>query len=122
MDVSLVGHGVPRVSLEVCQERRRHHLGRRSTSGEKRAIDSVKVYPANDRFVPGQGFPIRFKIEASSEPEFHKPIAIVSHLDADVPNPKGAIQQYSARGVECRYVRLTATRLPKIEPNSGLHG
>jgi uncharacterized protein len=89
--------------------------------GEKRAIDSVKVYPANDRFVPGQGFPIRFKIEASSEPEFHKPIAIVSKLDADVPNPKGAIQQYPVTGVECRYVRLTATRLPKSEANSGLH-
>jgi len=89
--------------------------------GEKRAIDSVKVYPANDRFVPGQGFPMRFKIEGSSEPEFHKPVAIVSKLDADVPNPKGAIQQYPARGVECRYVRLTATRLPESEPNSGLH-
>src|SRR6516164_4135875 len=71
--------------------------------GEKRAIDSIKVYPANDRFVPGQGFPIRFKIEASSEPEFLKPIAIVNHLNADVLNPKGAIQQYPATGVECRY-------------------
>jgi DUF1680 family protein len=89
--------------------------------GEKRAIDSVKVYPANDRFVPGQGFPVRFKIEASSEPEFHKSIAIANHLDADVPNPKGAIQQYPATGVECRYVRLTATRLPNSESNSGLH-
>jgi hypothetical protein len=89
--------------------------------GEKRAIDSVKVYPANDRFVPGQGSPIRFKIEGSSEPEFDKPIAIVNHLDADVPNPKGAIQQYPARGVECRYVRLTATRLRKIEPRSSMH-
>jgi len=84
--------------------------------GEKRAIDSVKVYPANDRFVPGQGFPIRFKLQGSREPEFHKPIAIANHLDADVPNPKGAIQQYPATGVECRYVRLTATRLPRIEP------
>jgi DUF1680 family protein len=88
--------------------------------GEKRAIDSIKVCPANDRFVPGQGFPVRFKIEGSSEPEFHKPIAIANHLDADVSNPKGAIQQYPAHGVECRYVRLTATRLPKSEPNSGL--
>ena len=84
--------------------------------GEKRTIDSVKVHPANDRFVPGQGFPLRFKIEASSEPEFRQPTAIVSHLDADVPNPKGAIQKYPAAGVECRYVRLTATRLPQIEP------
>ena len=84
--------------------------------GEKRTIDSVKVYPANDRFVPGQGFPLRFKIEVSSEPEFRQPTAIVSHLDADVPNPKGAIQKYPAAGVEGRYVRLTATRLPQIEP------
>jgi DUF1680 family protein len=85
--------------------------------GEKRTIDSIKVYPANDRSVPGQGFPLRFKIEASSEPEFRQPTAIVSHLDADLPNPKGAIQQYPAAGVECRYVRLTATRLPQIEPH-----
>ena len=88
----------------------------RDRPGEKRTIDSVKVYPANDRFVPGQGFPLRFKIEASSEPEFRQATAIVSHLDADVPNPEGAIQKYPAAGVECRYVRLTATRLPQIEP------
>ena len=43
--------------------------------GESRPIDFVKVYPANEKFFPGhdeyyagEGFPVRFKIEASSDP------------------------------------------------------
>ena len=46
--------------------------------GEQRQIDFVKVYPANEKMYPGrdedyagEGFPVRFKIESSSDPDFH---------------------------------------------------
>src|SRR6516225_1858012 len=90
--------------------------------GKSRAIDLVKVYPANERGVPGhdehyagEGFPVRFKIECCDDSEFHHPVLIVDHTGADYPNPKGHIEQYAAKGVAGRYVRLTATRLMRVE-------
>ena len=68
--------------------------------GESRPIDFVKVYPANEKGYPGrdeyyagEGFPVRFKIESSSDPDFHNPALIVDHTDADYPNPKGHLEQ-----------------------------
>jgi DUF1680 family protein len=86
--------------------------------GEIRHIDFVKVYPANEYNNPGKGFPVRFKIESSNDPDFHNPAVIVDHTDADHPNPKGNIEQYGAQGVAGRYVRLTATRLMEIGAGS----
>ena len=89
--------------------------------GETRAIDLVKVYPANEKGFPGhdehyagEGFPVRFKIECSNDSEFHHPALIVDHTGADYLNPKGHIEQYVAEGVAGRYVRLTATRLMRV--------
>ena len=89
--------------------------------GESRPIHFVKVYPANEKGYPGrdeyyagEGFPVRFKIEISNDPDFHNPALIVDHTDADYPNPKGHIEQYTAQGVAGRYVRLTATRLMNV--------
>jgi hypothetical protein len=55
--------------------------------GESRRIDFVKLYPANDRETPGEGFPVRFKIESSNDAEFHEPAVIVDHTGANHPNP-----------------------------------
>src|SRR5271157_5355430 len=89
--------------------------------GESRPIDFVKVYPANEKGYPGrdgyyagEGFPVRFKIESASDPDFHHPVLIVDHTAADYPNPEGHIEKYAAQGVSGRYVRLTATRLMKV--------
>jgi len=89
--------------------------------GLSHPIDSLKVYPANERLYPGrdehyagEGFPVRFKIEVSDQPDFHNASAIVDHTTADYPNPQGAIQQYSVGGVQGRYVRFTATRLMNV--------
>src|SRR5271167_281627 len=89
--------------------------------GESRQIDVVKVYPANEKSYPGrdehyagEGFPVRFKIESSNDPDFHNPALIVDYTDADYPNPKGHIEQYAAQGITGRYVRLTATRLMNV--------
>jgi uncharacterized protein len=99
--------------------------------GESQPIDLVKLYPANEKGFPGrdehyagEGFPVRFKIESSSDPDFHNPALIVDHTAADYPNPKGHLEQYAAQGVTGRYVRLTATRLMKVAGGgfSGVNG
>jgi DUF1680 family protein len=89
--------------------------------GETQPIDFVKVYPANEKFIPGrdeyyagEGFPVRFKIEAASDADFRNPTTIVDHTDTDYPNPKGSIEKHAAPGVTGRYVRLTATRLMNV--------
>ena len=89
--------------------------------GASRPIDSVKVYPANEKGVPGrdqhyagEGFPVRFKIECSNDADFQQATTILDHTNADFPNPGGHIQQFAAQGVSGRHVRLTATRLMKM--------
>ena len=97
--------------------------------GESRAIDLVKVYPANERGFPGrdehyagEGFPVRFKIECCNDAGFDHPVLIASHTEADFPNPKGRIQQYAAESVAGRYVRLTATRLMQVAVEGRMEG
>ena len=94
--------------------------------GLRHSIDSVKLYPANERLYPGrdehyagEGFPARFRVEMSDQPDFHEAKAIVDHTAADFPNPKGLIQQYDAGKIEGRYLRLTATRLAQAEGKKG---
>ncbi|HUX09302.1 MAG TPA: beta-L-arabinofuranosidase domain-containing protein, partial [Terriglobia bacterium] len=89
--------------------------------GATHPIDSVKVYPASERLFPGrdeyyagEGFPVRFKIEVSNQPDFRNASTIVDHTATGYPNPKGTVQSFHARGVEGRYLRLTATRLMNV--------
>ncbi len=89
--------------------------------GDTQQIDFVKVYPANEKGFPGrdewyagEGFPVRFRIESSNDPDFQNPTVIVDHTDTDYPNPHGNIEKYAAQGVTGRYVRLTATRLMNV--------
>jgi DUF1680 family protein len=79
--------------------------------GASQRINHIEVYPANDKGKPGEGFPVRFKIEAADDPDFRTAKLLIDHTDADYPNPHGRIQKYEAGGVQGRYVRLTATRL-----------
>ncbi len=90
--------------------------------GASQPIDSVKVYPANERFYPGryeyyagEGFPVRFRIEIGEEPDFRAGRVIVDHTGSDFPNPKGAVQEYRVERAQGRYLRFTATRLMRIE-------
>jgi uncharacterized protein len=97
--------------------------------GKSIAIDEVRLFPASERMFPGrdqyyagEGFPVRFRIEASDDEAFTKPVVIADFTGADVSDPKDSITKYSAAGARGRYVRLTATRLRtvKIPPKSGL--
>ncbi|TCK73465.1 DUF1680 family protein [Acidipila rosea] len=93
--------------------------------GSRFAIDAVELYPASQRMYPGrdqyyggEGFPLRFKIEGSDDPEFANPRMIADFTKADFPDPQDNITRYDGRRMRARYVRITATRLRpvKVEP------
>jgi hypothetical protein len=78
--------------------------------GQPRPIDSVKLDSMNHES-PGFGFPVRFMIAASDDPDFKSSQVIADDSGADVPNPGAVAVAFKARGVNHRYVRVTATRL-----------
>ena len=61
--------------------------------------------------VKGFGFPIRFRVEGSDDPEFKTSQAITDHTAADYPNPGHVAVPFNADGLTARYVRVTATKL-----------
>ena len=79
---------------------------------------SERMYPGLDRYYAGEGFPLRFKIEASNNSDFSAPMTIADFTQADFPDPKDNITQYAQHGVNGRYVRLTSTRLRAVKANS----
>jgi len=92
-------------------------------------IDAIQLFPASERMYPGrdqyyagEGFPLRFVIEAADDVAFSTPVTIADFRDADFPDPWDSITEYSAPGAQGRFVRLTATRLRpvKIDPPNGV--
>ncbi|MGO8718498.1 MAG: beta-L-arabinofuranosidase domain-containing protein [Acidobacteriaceae bacterium] len=90
--------------------------------GRSQPIDAVKLYPACERMYPlldeyygGEGFPLRFKIEASDNAEFSSRTSIADFNRIDFSDPKANITQYPAAGARGRYVRLTATELRPVK-------
>jgi DUF1680 family protein len=90
----------------------------------RRPIEAVKLYPAvvlgeESGYGTGnnQGFPVRFKIEASDEAEFKAAQLIADYTGADCPNPGDRITRYPAGGVQGRYVRMTVTGLRARKPD-----
>ena len=77
-------------------------------------LDEVRLIPARPVDFPdtiGFGFPERFKVEVSREPSFAAPELVADHGGQDFPNPGDRHVVLPARGVEARYVRLTAEKL-----------
>lgn len=60
---------------------------------------------------PGFGFPLRFRIDASDDPDFKKYITILDKTGADFPNPGWKEVIATCPGQKSRYVRVTATTL-----------
>jgi hypothetical protein len=90
------------------------------------AIDAIQLFPAADQMYPGrdqwyagQGFPLRFRIDASEDPKFNDYLPIADFTQSDFPDPHDNITQYAAHGVQARYVRLTATRLRAVKAAAG---
>ncbi len=60
----------------------------------------------------GFGFPVRFRVETSDDPEFESGvIGLVDRTAADVPNPGTKPVEFVVPPHTLRYVRVTATRL-----------
>ncbi len=78
--------------------------------GRSVPIDAVKLHSL-DHEVRGFGFPIRFTIKASDDPNFDVAQTIVDHSDNDYPNPGAVAVTFPATGIHGRYVRVTANRL-----------
>jgi len=89
--------------------------------GESKDIDKIILLPAYDDFGgigAGFGFPVRFKVEVSDDPEFRQGAALVwkRHDETfmrDFLNP--GVAPFSTGGAKgdfhARYVRVTATKL-----------
>jgi hypothetical protein len=75
----------------------------------------LEYVPCHDDFNgigAGFGFPVRFKIEVSNDPDFAEGVTLaVDHTEADVPNPGTSPMSATLPGMSARYVRVTATRL-----------
>jgi uncharacterized protein len=85
------------------------------------AIEAVQLFPACEKMFPGrdeyyggEGFPLRFKIEAANDQAFSRPRIIADFTQADFPDPKNNITQFPAHGT-ARYVRVTATKLRTVK-------
>ena len=82
--------------------------------GQERSIDGVVLYPPTPpgfAQVKGFGFPVRFRIEASNDPQCGSSQLLADHTAEDFPNPGDQPASFTAKGITARYVRVTATRL-----------
>ena len=87
--------------------------------GEEKRIDGVRLHPACGRrgmhppggeVPPGDGFPIRFKVEASSNEDMRDARTLAEYVEADVPNPGTKPFLIRFEATPARYVRLTAVK------------
>lgn len=76
---------------------------------------SERMYPGRDQYYAGEGFPLRFLIEASEDESFQSPVTIADFRTVDFPDPMDNVTQFSAPGARGRFVRLTATRLRPVK-------
>jgi hypothetical protein len=83
--------------------------------GKPCEISKLALAPCSDDFAgigDGFGFPVRYKVEASSDPEFKKEaVLLVDRTGSDQPKPGIALQAAEFGKVTAQFVRVTATKL-----------
>lgn len=83
--------------------------------GQNRNIARIVLHPARpfnwQEDAPGFGFPVRYKIEGSGNPDFDKPVLLADRTGEDQPNPGTEPITMKFDPVRTRYVRLTATKM-----------
>jgi hypothetical protein len=82
--------------------------------GKPVAIDAVRLIPARPTDFPdspGFGFPLRFRVELSDDPQCRKAEVVADHTAKDFANPGEEPFVVRPAGRTARYVRVTATRL-----------
>ncbi|MEQ8788366.1 MAG: DUF1553 domain-containing protein [Pirellulaceae bacterium] len=79
------------------------------------AIAAVEYIGCHDTFAgigAGFGFPVRYRIEASNDPEFGREVQVLAdYSERDVANPGVAPQRIEVEAVQARYIRVVATKL-----------
>ncbi|UCG57304.1 MAG: family 78 glycoside hydrolase catalytic domain [Phycisphaerales bacterium] len=82
--------------------------------GRIRTVDTVRLFPClpfSYSKNPGFLFPVRFRIEVSGDAEFKTGRTLVDRTGKDFPNPGDEVQTLGFEPTECRYVRMTVTKL-----------
>lgn len=77
-------------------------------------VDAIRLLPSRPTDyvdVPGLGFPVRFKIELSSRPEFSNGHLVFDSGSEAYPNPGDNAFELHAQGEEARYIRVMAREL-----------
>ncbi len=76
------------------------------------AVDIIPARPPKEHFdFRTPMFPLRFKVEAASKPDFSDAKLMVDQTGSDFPNPRSNSCRFSFPPTTERYVRLTVTRL-----------
>ena len=87
--------------------------------GQSRRIDRIVAVPAHipplGKQGEGYGFPRRFKIEVSDDPDMKNAVTVVDHSRADFANPGHYPADFPIEPVDGRYVRFTSTRHFQID-------
>jgi len=81
--------------------------------GQEFPVERVVLNPLDHDGQKGFGFPVRFKVEAATEPSFASPSPLLDRTAEDVPNPDTEAVAADGKGCTARYIRVTATRLWK---------
>ena len=85
--------------------------------GAPRTFDGTRLFPARpydwQPDTPGFLFPLRFRLEAASEPDFSEAQALVDRTVTEERNPGTNALLYQFAPVTARFVRLVVTSLPK---------
>jgi DUF1680 family protein len=81
--------------------------------GESKKITGIRLLPRVMPwgYVQSQGFPSRFKIEVSDDPEFKSSLMYENYTREEFKDPGDEVCEFSGKEVYGRYVRLTALRL-----------
>jgi uncharacterized protein len=81
--------------------------------GAMKKIDGVKLLPkvVPWGYVQSEGFPSRFKIEVSDDPDFSSPVMYLDQTREEFRDPFDEVCTFSGKEVNARYLRLTAVRL-----------
>jgi len=81
--------------------------------GGKKNIDGIKLLPKVMPwgYVQSEGFPSRFKIEVSDDPDFKSSVMYLDQTREEFKDPYDEVCTFSGKVVNARFVRLTAVHL-----------
>jgi len=88
--------------------------------GKPTGMAQIRIMPAYDKehkVKEGYGFPLRYRVEGSNDPDFKDDVRLLSDSEgADQPNPGVDTVLVDVGPPSIRYIRFTATKLPARLP------